>query len=70
MPRFKVLCRVDAFVDYTTEIDATTAEEAAEIAYRNDQNWTFEGVQEFDGRLVVTLDADGVEIGSTARGDF
>ena len=32
MPKFTVLCRVDAFIDYVTEVEANDAEEAAQLA--------------------------------------
>jgi hypothetical protein len=72
MPRFQVLRRVDAFVDYTAEIEAATADEAA--AKANDDEAKFEwkqrDVAEFDSRLFVTLDEEGNEMESTQRGDF
>ena len=72
MPTFTVLCRIDAFADYTAEVEADTAEEAAELADENhgDYVWKLDGVAEFDDRTYVTLDADGVEIDSTQVGDF
>lgn len=70
MPIFTVLCRVDAFVDYVVDIEADSAEDAASIAYENDQEWVQRDVVEFDDRMVVTLDEDGDEIERTKRGDF
>lgn len=72
MPTFKVLSRVDAFVDYVAEVEAETAEEAADFAYDDGQGliWKPQGTVEFDARRVVTLDSDGEEIEATARGKF
>jgi hypothetical protein len=69
MPTFTVLSRVDAYVDYITEVEADTPEEAADLAYENDDTkWEPYGTVEFDARRVVTLDDDGAEIDRTARG--
>ena len=72
MPKFKVLCRVDAFIDYVAEVEANTLEEAAELANdgHSDYQWQRSGEAEFDARLYVTLDADGNEIERTQCGDF
>lgn len=72
MPKFEVLCRIDAFIDYVAEIEADTAEEAAELANdsHSDYRWRRNGKAEFDARLYVTLDAEGNEIDSTQCGDF
>lgn len=70
MPTFTVLSRVDAYVDYITDVEADTAEEAVDLAYDGgpDVVWEPYGVVEFDARRVVALDADGEEIESTVRG--
>ena len=70
--RFTVLCRIDAWADYVAEVDAETADEAAELARENhgDYGWSHSYTQEFDARRYVTLDADDNEIESTAIGDF
>lgn len=70
MPTFTVLRRQDAYVDYVTRVEAETAQQAADIAYRSDQPvvWETRGVVEFDASHVVTLDEQGDEIESTARG--
>ena len=70
MPVFTVLSRVDAYVDYVAEIEADSAEEAADLAYDGDPSvrWEERCVVEFDARRVVTLDDDGEEIEQTARG--
>jgi hypothetical protein len=72
MPKCTVLCRVDAFVDYTAEVEADTAEEAAYLAQEDSGSleWTNVGETEFDARVYVALDANGVEIESTQCGDF
>jgi len=70
MPKFQVLRRRDAFVDYVAEVEADTAEEASDLA--NHAPWDFEweerGVIEFDASLFVALDGDGNEIEGTETG--
>ena len=70
MPKFTILSRVDAYVDYTTEVEADSLEEAVDLAYDGDPSikWKEQGVVEFDARHVVALDADGAEIESYSRG--
>jgi len=70
MPKFTILSRVDAYVDYTTEVEADSLEEAVDLAYDGDTSitWKEQGVIEFDDRHVVALDANGDEIESYARG--
>lgn len=70
MPKFEVLCRRDAFVDYVAEIEADTPEEAADAANLApwDHKWEERGVVEFDAALFVALDADGNEIEGTETG--
>ena len=70
MPVFKVLCRVDAFVDYVANVEADNAEDASLIAYENNQDWKKRGIVEFDARMVIALDENGDEIVRTKRGDF
>lgn len=72
MLRYQVLRRVDAFVDYVTEVEAADADEAAALADRDETKfkWTRVNVAHFDARLFVTLDEDGNEIEETQRGDF
>lgn len=71
MPRFQVLCRVDAYVDYVAEVEADDAEDAAWLAKEDvTLSWVRQGESEFDGRLYVTLDKDGVEIERTQCGDI
>lgn len=70
MPRFTVLCRQDAYVDYIARVDADTPEEAARTAYEDfeEQSWVKRDVVEFDAALFVTLDDDGREIVGTECG--
>ncbi len=70
VPKFTVLSRVDAYVDYTAEVEADSPEEAAEIAYEGgpEIKWIEQGTVEFDAARVVTLDAHGEEIESTVCG--
>lgn len=72
MPKFRVLSRVDAFVDYVAEVEAEDAQAAADIAYEGVQKviWKKRDVIEFDARRVVTLDSGNEEMEATARGDF
>lgn len=72
MPTFTVLCRIDAFADYTAKVKAKTAAEAAELAQENhgDYKWVHDGTAEFDARTYVTLGKDGHEIDATQVGDF
>ena len=73
MPLFKVLCRVDAYVDYVAEIEAEDAYKAARSAagdLTKRQRWVEHGTQEFDARLYITLDENGDEIDGTQAGDF
>lgn len=70
MPTFTVLSRKDAFVDYTTTVEAESAEAAANLVHEGSGFvWEERGVVEFDARRVVTLDAEVEEIEPTARGD-
>ena len=72
MPKFTVVSRKDAFVDYLTEIEAPDAQAAADFAYEDGSGlvWQPYGTVEFDARRVVALSDDGEEIESTARGKF
>jgi len=71
MPKFKVLRQVDAYVNYTAIVEATSVVEAAELARANEDEyrWTQDSVSEFDARAFVTLDPKGYEIGRTRCGD-
>ncbi|MDO9471628.1 MAG: hypothetical protein Q7J28_01095 [Caulobacter sp.] len=70
MPKFTILCRVDAYADYIAEVEAEVIEEAVDLAYDGDASvkWEERGVVEFDARRVVALDDNGEEIEETARG--
>ncbi len=70
MPKYTILSRVDAYVDYTTEVEAESFEEAVDLAYDGDLSikWKEQGVVEFDARHVVALDANGDEIETYSRG--
>jgi hypothetical protein len=72
MPVFTVRRRVDAYVDYTAEVEADSAEAAAERAKDEEDNfaWKCEGECEFDDRLFITLDAEGAEIDGSQVGDI
>ncbi len=66
------MSRKDAFVDYVTEIEADTAQQAVNIAHEGGDEivWEEWGTVEFDARHVVAVDENGWEIENTARGDF
>ncbi|MBI3437372.1 MAG: hypothetical protein HY054_01740 [Proteobacteria bacterium] len=72
MPRYQVLRRVDAFVDFIAEVEAGNPAEAAAKANHDETkfNWKEAGTSYFDARLFVTLDAEGNEIVGTQQGDF
>lgn len=72
MPKFQVLRRVDAFVDYIADVDADSPQEAAQKASDREESyvWKDRSVAEFDARLFVALDDDGDEIEGTQCGDF
>jgi hypothetical protein len=69
MPKFTVVRRVEAFVDYVAEVEADNAEQAAEIADQDEEKleWTLDETFMLDDKLFVTLDGDGNEIPETAR---
>lgn len=70
MPKFTILSRVDACIDYVTEVEADDLEEAVDLAYDGDPSikWKEQGVVEFDARHVAALDANGEEIETYSRG--
>lgn len=72
MPEFTIKKRVDAFIDYTTTVEADTASEAAEKARKSEggYDWEADGEHEFDARLFVALDESDNEIEETRTGDF
>ena len=70
MPIFKILSRVDAYVDYTTEVEADSAEEAVDLVYEGHVpvEWTNQGVIEFDAVRMSAVNADGEDIDGYTRG--
>ena len=72
MPKFTILCRVDAYVDHVAEVEADDAEEAAYLAKEcaDEYAWEERGTVQFDARGYVALDADGEEIEHSRCGDF
>lgn len=70
MPKFTILSRVDAYVDYTCEVEADDLKAAVDLAWDGDPSiqWKEQGVVEFDARHVVALDANGDEIEGYSRG--
>ncbi len=72
MPVFRVLKRVEAYVDYAIDVDAENASDAAEYAAHEDEelDWEALGPTEFEETRIVTLDAEGNQIDDTAIGDF
>ncbi len=50
MPKFTILSRVGAYVDYTCEVEADSAEEAVDLVYEGYviADWKGQGVVEFD----------------------
>jgi hypothetical protein len=72
MPKFTVLRRVDAYVDYLADVEADDAEEAALLAQacEDEFDWEESGTQQFDARGFVTLDPDNNEIEDSRCGDW
>lgn len=70
MPKFTVLSRVDAYVEYTAEIEAGSAEEAVDLVYEGlvQIEWKHQGVVEFDAARISAIDADGNDIDGYTRG--
>lgn len=67
MAIFKVLKQVDAWVNYETEVEANSAEEAARLAADDDgvMSWEQGDVSEYDHRVFSTVGEDGTPIEST-----
>jgi hypothetical protein len=65
--KFTIRKRVDAYIDYTTEVEAESAKEAVELAQYNESAypWEPDGDAEFDARVFVAVDEDGNEIEGT-----
>lgn len=72
MPTFKVLKRVEAYVDYHIDVEAEDAKSAAEYATAEDEelDWQQTDTTEFEESRIVALDAEGKEIEDSAFGDF
>jgi hypothetical protein len=72
LPTFTVLCRIDAYADYVAQVEADSAEDAAELARESheDYKWEYDQTVEFDDRFYVTLNAHGDEIEATRVGDY
>jgi hypothetical protein len=72
MAIFKVKRIVDAFVIYEADVDADSPEQASSKAQADEDayEWGTGDSVEYDARRFVTLDAGGIEIESTERGDL
>lgn len=70
MPTFTILSRVDAYVDYTCEVEATSAKEAVDQVYYGyiDVDWEPAGTVEFDARRISAIDENGDDIDDYTRG--
>ncbi|PZT96750.1 MAG: hypothetical protein DI624_12375 [Brevundimonas sp.] len=70
MPTFRILSRVDAYVDYTCEVEADSAEEAVDVVYEGHVKvtWENQGVTEFDAVRMSAIDEHGEDIDGYARG--
>lgn len=64
MPKFTILSRVDAYVDYTCEVRARTAEEAVDLVYGGhiEVKWKQGEVVEFDAVRMSAIDENGDDI--------
>lgn len=70
MAKFTILSRVDAYVDYTCEVEAGSAEEAVDLVYNGDVavTWQQQGVTEFDAVRMSAIDDHGEDIDGYSRG--
>ena len=70
MPKFTILSRVDAWVDYTCTVTASSAEEAVDLVYEGllDVTWEKQEVVEFAAVRMSAIDADGEDIDGYTRG--
>ena len=70
MPTFTILSRVDAYVDYTCEVEADSAEEAVDLVYNGlvDVEWENQGTVEFDAVRMSAIDRNGEDIDGYTRG--
>lgn len=69
MPMFTVQSRVDAYVDYTCEVEAESAEEAVDLVYEREVTveWKHQGIVEFDAVRMSAIEENGEYIGLHAR---
>ena len=72
MQTFTIIRRVDAFVNYETQIIADNASHAATLAREKDDalDWQVVSTSTFDARTFTTLDEYGEEIEATEQGDI
>lgn len=70
MPKFTILSRVDAYVDYEAEVEARSAEEAVDLVYEGHVpvQWRQVAVTEFDAVRMSAIDANGKDIDGYTRG--
>ena len=70
MPIFRILSRVDSYVDYTCEVEAGSAGEAVDLVYNGDikVTWENQGVTEFDSVRMSAIDEDWNDIDGYTRG--
>lgn len=69
---YEVLCRVDAFTDYVTSVEADDPQGAVSLARaeHNKYDWKPRSTEEFDARVYVALDSNGGPIEETKSSDF
>ena len=70
MPTYTILSRVDAYVDYTCNVEADSAEEAVDQIYEGlvPVTWDRQGVVEFDAVRMSAVDERGEDIDGYTRG--
>lgn len=70
MPKFTILSRVDAYIDYTCEVKARNTEEAVDLVYEGlvEVKWEPAGTEEFDAVRMSAVDRDGNDIDGYTRG--
>jgi len=71
MPMFTVRKQVDAYVSYYVDIEASSAEEAVDLAYENRAvlNWEGGDVSKFDAVRVTAVDSESQEVAEYSRGN-
>lgn len=69
-PKFTILSRVDAYVDYTCEVEAGSTEEAVDLVFEGltPVTWQQQGVTEFDAVRMSAIDEHGDDIDGYSRG--